>query len=258
MNTNINELVMVINDAINAGRSPMESALDYWEKMQSSRDGLQEELIKLVDQGDLICEVCANSKGVRRVLDIYTVVTTSNLQVLIPFDQIDKERKVFVIHGRDTALRKSMFDFLRAINLHPLEWSELILSCSTGTPYIGEVLDQAFEQAQAVVVMLTPDEDVQLTKRVGGGEVGQQARPNVIFEAGLAIGRCPERTIIVEVGRLRPFSDIAGRHVVHLDDSADNAFARRQDLAHRLERAGCRISLRGSDWHALAGAFTLP
>ena len=191
------------------------------------------------------------------ILDIKTVVNISIPQVPIPLDKIEKERKVFVIHARDKALRKSMFDFLRSINLYPLEWSELILACSSGTPYIREVLNRAFDQAQAVVVMLTPDEDVQLTDRVGGGEIGQQARPNVIFEAGLAMGRNPTRTIIVEVGRLRPFSDIAGMHIIHLDDFADDALARRQDLAQRLERAGCHISLRGSDWHGAAGAFTL-
>ncbi|MDO9443557.1 MAG: DNA-binding protein, partial [Beijerinckiaceae bacterium] len=37
-----------------------------------------------------------------------------------------KDNTVFVVHGRDGALRQSMFDFLRALNLHPLEWDHAI------------------------------------------------------------------------------------------------------------------------------------
>jgi predicted nucleotide-binding protein len=169
-------------------------------------------------------------------------------------ENIEQNRKVFVVHGRDGVLRKAMFDFLRSINLHPMEWHELTADSGTGTPYIGAVLDRAFQQAQAVVVMLTPDEDVQLSPRLGGGEAGSQARPNVLFEAGLALARNPTRTIIVEIGSMRPFSDIAGRHVVRLDDSLPNAVAKRQDLAQRLQVAGCNVSLRRTDWHS-AGLF---
>ena len=33
-------------------------------------------------------------------------------------------RTVFVVHGRNERAREAMFEFLRAIGLHPLEWSE--------------------------------------------------------------------------------------------------------------------------------------
>ena len=61
-------------------------------------------------------------------------------------------------------------------------------------------------------------------------------RPNVLFERGIGFGRNPDRTILVEVGRVKAFSDIAGRHVVQLT----NAEARRRDLADRLTTAGAR------------------
>jgi hypothetical protein len=72
-----------------------------------------------------------------------------------------------------------------------------------------------------------------------------QPRLNVIFEAGMAMGRCENRTIIVEVGSCRPFSDTFGRHVVRMDGS----MKLRQDLAVRLEAAGCPVNRNGSDWH---------
>ena len=66
----------------------------------------------------------------------------------------------------------------------------------------------------------------------------------------MAMGRNEDRTILVELGTLRPFSDVAGRHVIRID----NTTQRRQDLAHRLQAAGCPAELDGTDWHT-AGNF---
>ena len=159
---------------------------------------------------------------------------------------------VFVVHGRDGALRDSMFAFLRAIGLHPLEWSEAIAATGHPSPYVGEVLDRAFSMAQAIVVLLSPDDEARLKPHFirpsdpsYESDLTGQARPNVLFEAGMAMARDPRRTILVEIGVLRPFSDIGGRHVVRLDNTTE----RRQDLAGRLDSAGCRVNLRGTDWH---------
>lgn len=65
----------------------------------------------------------------------------------------DDRRKVMVVHGRNTTARNAMFAFLRSIDLHPLDWTELVGSATAGAPYIGDVLDGAFGQAQAVVVL---------------------------------------------------------------------------------------------------------
>lgn len=169
------------------------------------------------------------------------------------------ERAVFVVHGRNENLRKSMFEFLRALDLSPIEWNRAVELTGHGSPYIGEVLDIAFEHAQAVVVLLTPDEVAYLQPRYGHGtgdpetQPAAQARPNVLFEAGMALGRDPARTVIVEVGEVRPFSDIAGRHTVRLSESP----ASRQALARRLETAGCAVNTTGTDW-LTTGDFTAP
>ncbi|WP_305786097.1 nucleotide-binding protein [Symbioplanes lichenis] len=158
-------------------------------------------------------------------------------------------RKVFVVHGRNEPARKALFAFLRAVGLDPIEWSQAIRLTGQATPYIGEVLDAAFGAAQAVVVLETPDDIAYLRPSLAPGddpdtEPQPQPRPNVLFEAGMAMGRDPGRTVIVELGRIRVFSDIHGRHVVRLD----NTPARRQDLAHRLQTAGCAVDLTGHDW----------
>ena len=159
---------------------------------------------------------------------------------------------VFVVHGRNSAVRDAMFSFLRAIGLKPIEWSEAVLATGRPTPYIGDILDAAFSQAQAVVVLLTPDDEAWLRPKFAQDDdppherdLSGQARPNVLFEAGMAMGRDSERTVLVEIGRLRPFSDIAGMHVVRFDGSTQ----RRQELAQRLEAAGCEVSRKGTDWH---------
>jgi hypothetical protein len=71
-----------------------------------------------------------------------------------------------------------------------------------------------------------------------------QARPNVFYEAGIADGLGRERTIIVEVGRVKPFSDVAGRHVLRFDGSP----GRRNALAERLRIAGLDPDTSGTDW----------
>ena len=62
----------------------------------------------------------------------------------------------------------------------------------------------------------------------------------------MAMGRDEDRTVLVEIGRIRPFSDIAGRHTVRLDNTSQQ----RQQLANRLEVAGCPVNLNGTDWHS--------
>jgi len=80
-----------------------------------------------------------------------------------------------------------------------------------------------------------------------------QARPNVLFEAGMAIGRNADRTILVELGDLRPFSDAAGRHLIRLD----NEPRAHKSLADRLITAGCSVDMTGNHWMG-AGDFTPP
>ena len=167
------------------------------------------------------------------------------------------DRSVFVVHGRNTNARDAMFDFLRAIGLAPIEWSDAVKETGEGSPYIGQVLDAAFRRARAVVVLFTPDEEVRLLDRwqregdtLQDTDLSRQARPNVLFEAGMAIGRNEKGTVLVELGELRPFSDIGGRHVLRLDDSREQ----RRELAQRLETAGCAVNLDGENWCS-AGSF---
>jgi hypothetical protein len=168
-------------------------------------------------------------------------------------------KDVFVVHGRDEALRRSLFAYLRSLGLNPLEWETIVTSTKKGAPYIGEILDAAFKQAAAVVVLMTPDDEGRLKPEFLTGSDGQeereftgQARGNVLFEAGMAFGHHAHKTILVQIGKIRPFSDIGGRHVIHLSNDS----AARQKLLNRLQAVGCDVDARGTDWHH-EGNFTV-
>lgn len=162
-----------------------------------------------------------------------------------------QSNSVFVVHGRDEKLRKSMFEFLRALGLKPMEWSHAVQTARGLNPNIGDILNSAMAKVRAVVVLFSPDDLAYLKeqfcskdeKRTEGKPQGQ-ARPNVLFEAGLALGTHPEKTLLVQVGKVRSFSDIAGKHLVHLT----NDTAKRNDVANRLKKIIPDVDRVGSDW----------
>jgi hypothetical protein len=75
----------------------------------------------------------------------------------------------------------------------------------------------------------------------------------VLFEAGMAIGRYPDRTLLVEVGQTKRFSDVAGRHTIKLTNDA----VKRNAVAGRLGTAGCAVERVGDHW-LTTGDFDVP
>jgi predicted nucleotide-binding protein len=160
----------------------------------------------------------------------------------------DKTRNVVVVHGRDTVIRDSMFQFLTSLRLNPIEWNEAVRRTALGSPYIGQVLDALFRDAQAIVVILSPDESVELRHDLrtndSNDDHGWQPRPNVFVEAGMALAKDEPHTILVRIDVVRVASDLLGRNLVNLDDSS----AQRHTLAQRLLTAGCSVVTTGTDW----------
>lgn len=158
---------------------------------------------------------------------------------------------VFVVHGRNGPLRDSLFAFLRALGLSPLEWTTALKATKSGTPTIMEVIEVMMTKSHGVVVLLTPDDLVHLKpqlqkrneKRDEREERGQ-ARPNVLFEAGIAMGSRPKETVLVQVGDVKGFTDVGGIHVTQLDNSPEA----RNELAQKLDAANLIVNTSGSDW----------
>ena len=137
------------------------------------------------------------------------------------------------------------------MRLEPLEWETLVQATGSVAPYLGQVVARAPHLAQATLVLLSPDDIVSLHsdlfqdndlphERVRSG----QARPNVLFELGLALMAYPERTIVVEAGQMRPVADLAGLNVIRFNGSAVAI----KKVLDRLAQAGCPVDYTGTDW----------
>jgi predicted nucleotide-binding protein len=160
---------------------------------------------------------------------------------------------IFVVHGRDAELNADMFAFLRAIGLNPLEWSQAIKAAKGANPHVDDVINNAMDRVQGVLVMFSPDEDARLKpkfstpmdKKKGLSKLDGQARPNVIFEAGLALGAHSTKTLLVQVGDMRDISDIAGKHLLHLSNDPSS----RKEVAQRLQsKLKFKVDTTGNDW----------
>jgi predicted nucleotide-binding protein len=158
---------------------------------------------------------------------------------------------VFVVHGRDAKARKELSIFLRSLHVDVIEWNKALTLTKKGSPYIGEVIDAGFDHAQAIVVLLTPDDQAKLrddfirsSDPAFERKLMGQPRQNVLFEAGMAFGKYKETTILVQVGKVRPMSDVSGIHIVHLTGSASS----RRQLIGKLKTTGVRVDDSGEDW----------
>ncbi len=158
---------------------------------------------------------------------------------------------VFVVHGRNTKARDELAHFLRSLEIKVIEWSKAVALTKKPNPYIGQVIDAGFEHAQTIVVLLTPDDDAKLKDKFHSAGDQQfekrltgQPRQNVLFEAGMAFGKYNATTILVRIGSLRPMSDVAGIHILHLSDSPTS----RKQFVSKLKIAGVALDDGGDDW----------
>ena len=95
----------------------------------------------------------------------------------------------------ETSKPKRQCSDLSSLDLHPLDWNELLVGVSM--PDTLDIIEKGFSKAQAFVVLMTPDDEARLREHlladddpVDEKELTPQVRPNVLFEAGMAVGRC--------------------------------------------------------------------
>lgn len=163
-------------------------------------------------------------------------------------------KKVFIIHGRNVAARNAVEQFVKSLALDVLDFDQ-VSSDLGGSAFVGEVVLAGMQRAQGIVAVFTPDEYSALQTRFRGKKHRQerhkdevqrwQARPNVIFEAGMAYGMDRRRTVLVTMGDdVSLFSDVGGVHIVRLT----NATPGRSTLRQKLIGIGCSIDQRTDAW----------
>lgn len=158
---------------------------------------------------------------------------------------------VFVVHGRDEYARHELFKFLESIDLKPMEFEEARKAHGVPSAPILEIVDTAFSLAQAIIVLITPDDEAKLRDEFHRSreepherELTPQPRLNVVFEAGMAYGFDKRRTILVRIGELNRISDLDGHFIQELNNSQ----ASREQLIRSLEIAGCQVDPKAETW----------
>ncbi len=167
------------------------------------------------------------------------------------------KHQVFVIYGRDQLAHEHLARFIEALGLEELAF-ERISNQLGPAPFIADIVTTSIEQADAVIVLFTPDEHAALfgkkdeanqseSERYLIDEEGGtrwQARPNVLFEAGVAYGTKPEKTVLVTIGTdVRLFSDMGGKHFVQLAEEGG-----KRKLRSRLEAILGPLKPERDDW----------
>jgi predicted nucleotide-binding protein len=164
-----------------------------------------------------------------------------------------------VVYGRNANAKRAMFDFLQSLDLKPMSWTQGISQTKIANPSVRQIVDALFAKAVAVVVLLTPDDQAELkpefrkkNEPAHETQLTGQARPNVLFEAGMAMSSHPDHTVMTQIGDVTPFTDIGGIHITHLNNSIET----RRELATKLINAKCQVDMDDDKWRT-AGDFEL-
>ncbi|MBD3353869.1 MAG: hypothetical protein GF364_20470 [Candidatus Lokiarchaeota archaeon] len=161
------------------------------------------------------------------------------------------KQSCFIVHGRNTQIKDELVKFLRSINIECKEFIDAVNQLKDPNPMIYEMIASLFDRADCVIILMTPDEKVQLRDKFWNGfdsiidkDIRFQPRPNVIFEAGLAFGINKKKTILVKWGDIYDFSDISGMHFLSLNNSRKS----RSDLIKKLKASGLKIKIINEEW----------
>jgi predicted nucleotide-binding protein len=182
-------------------------------------------------------------------------------QSKVQHHSLKKQKKVYVISDTDMIIQEEMYTFLRALGLQPIERAMAIYWTGEASPFIGTVIDTAFMYAQAIVILLIGENTARLRKKfwnpydtTNEKEFHLQPGMDQIFEAGYAFGQAPERTILVQVGNVKLFSDIEGRHTSNFTGTPSE----RHVLKNQLKVAGCEVDDTSSSWLTAGNFHTFP
>ncbi|MDV6232687.1 nucleotide-binding protein [Rhodococcus cercidiphylli] len=169
-------------------------------------------------------------------------------------------RLVFLVHGRDHRIKASMVDLIEAFDLKVLEWEDAAKYTGMPSPTTMQIVSAGMEAAAAIVVLFTPDDEGRCREPFQSEHDGPQekeytpqARMNVIFEAGMAMYKDPQKTLLVRFGSVREMSDIAGVNYIQIKDTLDA----RRAIGNRLTLAGADVDISREKWRT-AGDFTMP
>ena len=112
---------------------------------------------------------------------------------------------IFVVYGHDPRTRAELESLLFRIGAEPITFETLP---KAGSPTVIELLERHIPRADAVVTLLTPDDE---GRKLGSSDpLLPRARENVLIEAGYAMISQRDRSILVAIAGVNIPSDFAG------------------------------------------------
>ena len=140
-------------------------------------------------------------------------------------------KKVFVVHGRDEAVRESVARFIERLGLEPIVLHE---QASQGRTVVEKL--EVYGNVAFAIVLLTPDD-------IGGVSLTQlspRARQNVVIELGYFLGRLGRSNVCaIYKDELELPSDYMG--VIYIKYDSQDGWRLR--LAKELKAAGLPIDM---------------
>lgn len=115
---------------------------------------------------------------------------------------------VFVIHGRNQTYLNRLLELLRRLGIDAHTFDSIP---KRGSPTVIELLEEWILKVNAVIVLLTPDDEGRLK---GTRPLKPRARQNVVFEAGYGLISARDKSLVVELGDVERLTDMEGIHIV--------------------------------------------
>ena len=144
-----------------------------------------------------------------------------------------KDRRVFIVHGHDSASKETVMRFLEDLGLIPVILHD---RPNEGRTLIGKLERNA--NVGFVIVLLTPDDQAHPVDKPH--LINHRARQNVIFELGFFIGKLGRNRVcaLYKEGVEIP-SDLLGFAYLSIDDGQEW----KRLLAREIEHTGLKLNL---------------
>ena len=142
--------------------------------------------------------------------------------------------KIFIVHGHDDAVKYSVCNFLKQLELEPIILHDQVNS--------GRTIIEKFEQESLgvnfAIVLLTPDDEGKSIREL---TCNKRARQNVILEFGFFIGKLGRDRVIALVSdnEIEKPSDYNG--VIYIDYDKHEGWHKK--LAKELKKANYNIDM---------------
>ena len=125
------------------------------------------------------------------------------------------DNRVFIVHGHNNEAKDSLSNFLRKIKLDPIILHEQI----SGGLTIIEKLEK-YSEVEGAIALFTADD---MGKSKKEEELKNRARQNVVFEAGMFLGKLGRnRLIILKEKGVSDISDLDG--ILYIDIDSNNSW----------------------------------